>query len=105
MMDVAGDSRALRRLQVQSVMAATFQLVRGIQDGRRPAAIRRMMTERQRLLAVLAQDVNVQADDGSLAALQGAVAESDRTLDALMGDSGSTTARESTCTRALIPSS
>lgn len=104
-MSAARASTALHRLQARAVMAATFHIVRGMQGGRRPAAIRRMMAERQRLLALLARDVNVRGDDGSLAALEAAVAESDRTLEALMRPSGRTTARESTCTRASIPSS
>ena len=69
----------------QSVMATTHQLVRSLQGGGRPASLRRLMDERQRLLAELARDVNTSGGVGSLTALRDAVAESDRTLEALIG--------------------
>jgi hypothetical protein len=43
------------------------------------------MGERQRLLAELARDVNTTEGVGALTALTAAVAESDRTLEALLG--------------------
>jgi hypothetical protein len=69
----------------RSVMASTHQLVRSLRDGRTPAAIRRLMGERRRLLAELARYVNAPGGDGSLAALEAAVGESDRTLEKLIG--------------------
>jgi hypothetical protein len=74
-----------QRLLAQSVMASTHQLVRSVRDGRQPAAIRGLMGERRRLLAELARYVNVPGGAGSLAALEAAVNESDRTLEKLIG--------------------
>jgi hypothetical protein len=82
---VHGEPSAARRLLAQSVMASTYQLVRGLRDQRTAAAIRRLMRERQRLLAELARDVDVPGGVGSLAALKAVVAESDRTLEQLIG--------------------
>jgi hypothetical protein len=47
--------------------------------------MRRLMGERRELLARLARDVNTPEAVGSLTALRAAVAESDRTLEALLG--------------------
>jgi hypothetical protein len=73
------------RLMAQSVMASTYQLVRGLRDGHPPTSMRRLMGERRELLARLARDVNTPEAVGSLTALRAAVAESDRTLEALLG--------------------
>ena len=73
------------RLQANSVMAFTHQLVRGLRDGHSTLVMRQMMGERRQLLARLARDVNSPEAVGLLAALQAAVAESDRTLEALLG--------------------
>jgi hypothetical protein len=74
-----------QRLLVQGVVASTMQLVRGVRDGREAPAVRRLMLERRRMLAELALDAPVAGQDGSLWALQAAVVESDRTLEALLG--------------------
>jgi hypothetical protein len=73
------------RLMAQSVMASTHQLVRALRDGHTPVAMRRLMGQRRQLLAGLARDVNTPEEVGSLTALRAAVAESDRTLEALLG--------------------
>lgn len=80
-----GTARASQRLLVQGVLASTLQLVRQVRDGREPAAVRGLMGERRRMLAELARDVESIAGAGSLAALSAAMAESDRTLEALLG--------------------
>jgi hypothetical protein len=67
------------------VVASTLQLVRAVEDGRQPAAVQDLMQERRRLLAELARKVDSPVAVGSLAALTAAVAESDRTLGALIG--------------------
>lgn len=78
-----GTPRAAQRLLVQGVVASTMQLVRCIRDGETPAA-RRLMLERRRMLAELAQDEMAQTLPGATWALREAVAESDRTLEALL---------------------
>jgi hypothetical protein len=75
----------LPRMLAQNVTAATHQLVRSLCVGGRPAAIRRLMGERRRLLAELARNVNASGGVGSLAALEAAVAESDHALEQLIG--------------------
>jgi hypothetical protein len=75
---------AAQRLLVKDVNACTILLVLSLQNGQRPASIRRLMGERQRLLAELARDVNTSEGVGALTALAAAVAESDRTLEALL---------------------
>jgi len=77
--------RSEGRLLAQGVIAATQQLVRAMRDGRPPATVRHLIAERHCLLARLARNVDDPAYVGSLAALQAAVAESDRTLGALLG--------------------
>jgi hypothetical protein len=83
--EVNRESPAARRLLAQNVTAYTYQLVSSLQNARAPAVIRRLMGDRQRLLAELARDVNAKEEVDSLAALRAAVAESDRTLEALIG--------------------
>jgi hypothetical protein len=61
-----------------------MQLVRSVRDGREPPGVRRLMLERRRMLQQ-ALDETVPAQVGSLRALHAAVAESDRTLEALLG--------------------
>lgn len=80
-----GAARASERLLVQGVLASTLQLVRQVRDGRESAVVRSLMGERRRMLAELARDMDVVAGAGSLAALSAAMAESDRTLEALLG--------------------
>jgi len=76
---------ATGRLLALGVIASTLQLVRAMEDGREPAAVRDLMRERRRLLADLARKVDAPEHVGSLAALAAAVAESDRTVGALIG--------------------
>jgi len=73
------------RMLALGVVASTMQLVRALEDGRAPAAVQDLMQERRRLLSELARKVDSSAGVGSLAALAAAVAESDRTLGALIG--------------------
>lgn len=80
-----GDARAAQRLLLQGVMASTFQLVRGMRDGHEPGRLQGLIAERQRMFGELARDVDVSQGDGALAALRAAIAESDRTLAALIG--------------------
>ena len=93
------------RLLAQGVMASTFQLVRDVRDAGDNVAIRNLMAERQRLLGELARYMNADRHVGSLTALTAAVAESDRTLEVMLGASTGRTARERTCTRASTLSS
>jgi hypothetical protein len=82
MNDVAS---ATGRMLALGVVASTLQLVRSMADGHAPAAVQDLMQERRRLLAELARNVDSPVAVGSLAALAAAVAESDRTLGALIG--------------------
>ncbi len=77
--------QAAQRLLVQGVVASTMQLVHGIQDGREVVDVRRLMQERRRMLAELAPVEPVAGQGGTFWALHAAVAESDRTLEALLG--------------------
>lgn len=98
---------AAGRLLAQGVTASTFQLVRGMRDQRDRATIRSLMAERRRLLTELARCMNTGRHVGSLAALSAAVAESDRTLEVLLGQMSAAApgARGSECTRASTQSS
>lgn len=96
---------AAGRLLAQGVMASTFQLVRDVRDAGESVTIRQLMDERRRLLGELARYMNAHWHAGSLAALTAAVAESDRTLEVMLGASSGHTAREKQCTRASTPSS
>ncbi len=82
---IGASASASRLLLAQGVMAATHQLVRGLRDGRDVAPLRRLMDSRRRLLGELAREMDSEAGAGSLAALHAAVAESDRTLEDLLG--------------------
>jgi hypothetical protein len=66
------------------VVASTLQLVRALNDGDPAVNVRGLMRERRRLLGELARKVNDTVHVDSLAALEAAVAESDRTLGALI---------------------
>ncbi len=79
------DGRAAQRLLVQGVVASTMQLVHGVRDGREAVAVRRLMLERRRMLAELDPGEPVAGLGGNFRALQAAVVESDRTLEALLG--------------------
>jgi hypothetical protein len=77
-------------------MASTARLVRGVRDGHDAAAVRQLMSERRRLLGELVLSVEGSANgfpagtgseparQGNMHALHAAVAESDRTLEALL---------------------
>ncbi|MET0281655.1 MAG: hypothetical protein ABW278_11130 [Steroidobacteraceae bacterium] len=80
-----GDTRAAQRLLLQGVMASTFQLVRQLRDGHSPGMLQGLLQERRRMFSELAREVDVPEDAGSLAALRAALAESDRTVAALIG--------------------
>ncbi len=67
------------------VVASTLQLVRAMEDGQKVTDVLGLMHERRRLLSELARKVDSSVAVGSLAALEAAVAESDRTLGALIG--------------------
>lgn len=75
---------AAQRLLVQGIVASTLQLVRNVRDGSETPALRRLMIERRRMLAELALDDRAPASPGCLRALAAAIAESDRTLEALL---------------------
>jgi hypothetical protein len=77
--------RPAQRLLAKGVVASTQQLVRAMRDRQAPDAMQGLMQERRRLLTELARNVNTPGEVGSLAALAAAVAESDRTLGALIG--------------------
>jgi hypothetical protein len=73
------------RMLALGVVASTMQLVRALEDGSAQSAVQHLMQERRRLLSELARKVDSSAGVGSLAALEAAVAESDRTCGALIG--------------------
>lgn len=73
------------RMLALGVVASTMQLVRAMEEGRTSAQVQDLMRERRRLLTELARKVDSPAQVGSLAALEAAVSESDRTLGALLG--------------------
>jgi hypothetical protein len=75
---------ATGRMLALGVVASTLQLVRALHDGEAVANLHGLMRERRRLLDELARKMNDPEHVGSLAALQAAVAESDRTLGALI---------------------
>ncbi len=85
---MVGDTRAARRLLVQGVMASTARLVRGVRDGRDPIEVRCLMSERRRMLGELVAQEPEEANIATLAALASAGAESDRTLENLLGAPG-----------------
>jgi hypothetical protein len=71
------------RMLALGVVASTLQLVRAMQNGQGLADVRGLVDARRNLLLELARNVNTPAEVGSLAALEAAVNESDRTLEAL----------------------
>lgn len=77
------DSQPARRLLVQGVLASTNQLVRGLAEGRPRAALRKLMQERRRMLGELRAGYGPE-DRESLRALAAAMAESDRTMEAML---------------------
>ncbi len=72
------------RMLALGVVASTMALVRAMEKGREAAEVQSLMQERRRLLTELARNVDTPAGVGSLAALEAAVDESERTLEALI---------------------
>lgn len=85
---MTGDTQPARRLLVQGVMASTAQLVRSVRDGRRATEVRGLMSERRRLLHELCAHGRGSEELVTLESLRQAVAESDRTLEDLLGVPG-----------------
>jgi hypothetical protein len=77
--------RPAQRLLVQGVLASTSHLVRELRDGAAPAAVRRLMAERRRMLGELGAAGGGSQFHTSVQALNAAIAESDRTVEALIG--------------------
>ena len=75
---------AAQRLLVQGILASTIQLVRCLHDGQDAAQLRGLMSERRRMLGELESGPRGPVSGGSLQALRAAVAESDRTMEALL---------------------
>jgi hypothetical protein len=71
-------------LLVQGVLASTAHLVRKLRDGAAPADLQRLMLERRRMLGELSAAHGCAGFQASLRALGAAVAESDRTVEALI---------------------
>jgi hypothetical protein len=82
---VIGDRRPAQRLLVQGVLASTNQLVRELRDGSAPAVLRELMRERRRMLRELGTALRGGDCRARMHALDAAVAESDRTVEALIG--------------------
>jgi len=76
--------RPAQRLLVQGVLASTSHLVRELRDGAKPAALRRLMAERRRMLSELGAALGGPEFHDSVRALHAAVVESDRTVEALI---------------------
>jgi len=76
--------RPAQRLLVQGVLASTAHLVRELRDGASPGELMGLMSERRRLLGELAATAGCPEFDSSILALGAAVAESDRTVEALL---------------------
>ena len=77
--------RPAQRLLVQGVLASTAHLVRELRDGASSGELRGMMSARRRMLGELAATSGCPEFDSSILALGAAVAESDRTVEALIG--------------------
>lgn len=76
--------RPAQRLLVQGVLASTACLVRELRDGAAPSRVRRLMSERRRMLGELSMFQEEPAYSSCLRALDAAIAESDRTVEALI---------------------
>jgi len=77
------DRRPAQRLLVLGVLASTNQLVRGLAEGLPQAQLEELMRERRRMLGELTAVDGVELA-GRMGALTAAVAESDRTVEALI---------------------
>jgi len=80
---VMHDRRPAQRLLVLGVLASTNQLVRGLAEGLPQAQLEELMRERRRMLGELTAVDGVELA-GRMGALTAAVAESDRTVEALI---------------------
>jgi len=81
---VMHDHGPARRLLVLGVLASTNQLVRGLAEGVPQAQLLELMRERRRMLGELDAVIDGASFAGSMGALSAAVAESDRTVEALI---------------------
>jgi hypothetical protein len=79
------DHGPAQRLLVLGVLASTNQLVRGLAEGASANQLLSVMRERRRILGALGVVVDVTEYAGKMRALSAAVAESDRTVEALLG--------------------
>lgn len=78
------DHGPAQRLLVLGVLASTNQLVRGLADGVPQARLVELMHERRRMLGELVAVIDGAGFAGRMGALSAAVAESDRTVEALI---------------------
>jgi len=78
------DHGPAQRLLVLGVLASTNQLVRGLADGAPQAQLLELMRERRRMLGELDAVSDGAGFSGRMCALMAAVAESDRTVEALI---------------------
>ena len=78
------DHGPAQRLLVLGVLASTNQLVRGLCEGLPADRLLELMRERRRMLGELDAVVDGASFAGRMGALSAAVAESDRTVEALI---------------------
>ncbi len=78
------DHRPAQRLLVLGVLASTSQLVRGLAEGAPRVRLEELMQERRRMLGELRAATGGADRTGRMGALSAAVAESDRTVEALI---------------------
>jgi len=78
------DHRPAQRLLVLGVLASTNQLVRGLSEGVPQDGLLELMRERRRMLGELDAVADGAGFTGRMLALSAAVAESDRTVEALI---------------------
>lgn len=78
------DHGPAQRLLVLGVLASTNQLVRGLSEGLPADRLLELMRERRRMLGELDAVIVGVAFAGRMGALSAAVAESDRTVEALI---------------------
>jgi hypothetical protein len=76
--------RPAQRLLVLGVLASTNQLVRGLAEGVSTDRLVELMCERRRMLRELGAVVDDTGFEERMCALSAAVAESDRTVEALI---------------------
>jgi hypothetical protein len=81
---VTRSGRAAHRLLGLGIVASTNRLVRLVRDRSEDGPIRELMVERRRLLCALATSHWDSENLHCLDAVRSAVAESDRTLEALL---------------------